>query len=216
MQNDIDANPHHRGWAIAALGVFLVLLGIPQVVGGAWLIGLGGSWYYLPAGAALCASGVLLIRGRSAGAWLYLAFFALTAAWSVWEIGIDGWGLLPRVFGLTLVLALVVLCLPRLYPAPASRIPAIAGVSMLVVVALAFTIGIVRVTSAKHFAPVPTASAAPAPTSSAAADWPVYAGTANAQRYSTLSRITRANVAQLQRAWLYHTRDVPQERWGAE
>ena len=44
---------HRSSWAPIALGVFLVLLGLPQVIGGAWLLSLGGSWYYLPAGIAL-------------------------------------------------------------------------------------------------------------------------------------------------------------------
>jgi quinoprotein glucose dehydrogenase len=39
------------------------------------------------------------------------------------------------------------------------------------------------------------------------ADWPVYGGNAENTHYSTLSQITPANVAQLQVAWTYETRD---------
>src|SRR3954467_13354448 len=84
------------------LGVFLVLLGLPQIVGGAWLLALGGSAYYLPAGIALVAAGVLLFRRRAAGVTIYLALLVLTAAWSWWEVRLSGWGLLPRLFGLAL------------------------------------------------------------------------------------------------------------------
>ena len=38
-------------------------------------------------------------------------------------------------------------------------------------------------------------------------DWPVYGGTTDNSRYSTLSQITPANVHKLQVAWTYETRD---------
>lgn len=46
------------------LGLFLLLLGLPLVFGGAKLIAAGGSWYYLPAGLAFVASGALLMMRR--------------------------------------------------------------------------------------------------------------------------------------------------------
>ncbi|SPL62641.1 Broad-specificity glycerol dehydrogenase, subunit SldA [Ochrobactrum soli] len=52
------------------------------------------------------------------------------------------------------------------------------------------------------------------------ADWPAYGGTYSARRYSPLEQITPQNVAQLQRAWTFHTGDLPNERtkntYGAE
>jgi glucose dehydrogenase len=36
-------------------------------------------------------------------------------------------------------------------------------------------------------------------------DWPTYGHDAGGQRYSPLTRITAANVAQLQRAWTFHS-----------
>lgn len=43
------------------------------------------------------------------------------------------------------------------------------------------------------------------------ADWPAYGGTYQAARYSPLSQITPDNVAQLERAWEYHSGDLPSE-----
>src|SRR5215471_6371542 len=40
------------------------------------------------------------------------------------------------------------------------------------------------------------------------ADWPYYGGDAGGSRYSPLTQINRANVAQLKTAWEYHTGDV--------
>src|SRR5688572_13094102 len=38
-------------------------------------------------------------------------------------------------------------------------------------------------------------------------DWPIYGGTTDNTRYSTLDQITPANVKQLQVAWRYETHD---------
>lgn len=43
----------------------------------------------------------------------------------------------------------------------------------------------------------------------AGADWSAYDGTYSGRRYSPLGQITPGNVAQLRRAWVYHTRDLP-------
>src|SRR4051812_43504317 len=106
-------SPRPRYWP-RILGIIFILLGVPQIIGGAWLLGLGGSPYYLPAGVALLAAGVLLCLRRVLGAWIYCGFFLLTVIWSVWEVGLSGWGLLPRVFGLALLMIPVLWLTPRL------------------------------------------------------------------------------------------------------
>lgn len=75
----------------------LLLLGAVLAVGGVWLAVLGGSPYYAIAGLALILSGILLWRGRRSGAWLYLIILLGTFGWSLWEVGLDGWQLLPRL-----------------------------------------------------------------------------------------------------------------------
>jgi len=42
-------------------------------------------------------------------------------------------------------------------------------------------------------------------------DWPFYGGDENAQRFSPLSQITPQNVGKLERAFVFHTRDLPGE-----
>src|SRR5690625_7861450 len=86
-------------WALAVFAVVLVLLGAVLAAGGAWLVALGGSFYYLLAGLGLIVSGVLLLGDRPAGAWLYLLAFLATLLWAFWEVGLDGWALVPRVVG---------------------------------------------------------------------------------------------------------------------
>jgi quinoprotein glucose dehydrogenase len=45
-----------RNWAATIVALLLALIGIVLTAGGAWLVGLGGSPYYLIAGLALLAS----------------------------------------------------------------------------------------------------------------------------------------------------------------
>ena len=54
-------------WAVMALAVLMILFGIPIFGGGAYLITLGGSWYYLLAGFGLVLSAIFLFRHSIAG-----------------------------------------------------------------------------------------------------------------------------------------------------
>lgn len=54
-------------WAVRALGWIITLIGVILLVGGVWLVSLGGSAYYLVAGAALIASGALIAMQRTSG-----------------------------------------------------------------------------------------------------------------------------------------------------
>lgn len=75
----------------------LFLLGLVLAIGGGQLAGLGGSWYYLVTGVALLASSMLVWRGNALGGWLYALMLAWTLVWSLAEVGLDFWTLLPRL-----------------------------------------------------------------------------------------------------------------------
>ncbi|GLU34977.1 PQQ-binding-like beta-propeller repeat protein [Trinickia caryophylli] len=83
-------------WATA---IVLLLLGIPMAVGGVQLLMLGGSGYYLIAGAVLIVIALLLAaRCAVAAAWLYAAFLFGSTVWAVAEVGFDWWPLVPRLW----------------------------------------------------------------------------------------------------------------------
>ncbi|WP_075220605.1 pyrroloquinoline quinone-dependent dehydrogenase [Acuticoccus yangtzensis] len=50
---------------------------------------------------------------------------------------------------------------------------------------------------------------APQPQPAVGTDWPFWGGDANAQRYSPLDQITPQNVGRLEKAWTFHTGDLP-------
>src|SRR5687767_10978451 len=99
LLDPVDRRPRNRSLVLLLLGALFALIGLVLAIGGAWLAILGGSIYYLLAGIGLVASGVLLIRRRALGAWIYLGIFALTILWAFWEVGLEGWALVPRIIG---------------------------------------------------------------------------------------------------------------------
>ncbi len=86
-----------RPLLLAVTGAIFILLALFLALGGLWLIFLGGSWFYLPAGLLLGASGWLISRADVRGLWLYTLFFVLTLIWSLWEAGLDWWPLAARL-----------------------------------------------------------------------------------------------------------------------
>ncbi|MCX5617751.1 glycerol dehydrogenase [Bombella sp. TMW 2.2543] len=100
--------------ALWALALLILLFGLYFVIFGTWLIILGGSLYYTLCGILLCASGVYLFRRDVLGAWLYLLAWVLTIPWTIYEVGFDFWGWLPRLFGPSLLAIAVAACLPHL------------------------------------------------------------------------------------------------------
>lgn len=100
---EMAAPQPRRGRPPRIFAVLLFLIGAALAAGGMQLVLLGGSLYYAVAGAALILSAILLWRGRRTGAWLYLLILLGTWAWAFWEVGLDGWQLMPRVLLFTLL-----------------------------------------------------------------------------------------------------------------
>lgn len=189
----------------AAVAAVLALIGLALLAGGAWLAGLGGSFYYLAAGLVLLVVAWLLWRARCGALWFFAAFFAGTLVWGLWEAGLDWWPLAARM-GLPFLLG-VALLLPGLVgPGPgalAGRAAIAAGLTAFTLVALASW------TRDPHDLQGRLASGNPPTTPSGlpAADWPAYGGTWHGQRYSSLGQITPSNLSELEPVWHYQTGD---------
>ncbi|MCK1478840.1 membrane-bound PQQ-dependent dehydrogenase, glucose/quinate/shikimate family [Bradyrhizobium sp. 197] len=203
-------------WAAPVVGVIMAVIGIVLLIGGAWLISLHGSPYYLCAGIGLIVSGILLVMRKSEGALLYLLVFLATLAWAYWEVGINGWALVPRVVGPAVLLLLTLIVSPTLTSSRRGTVPAFAAASVLLLAATVAMFAGPRIASARaDTAPAPSASSSPALTMNdpsslrTGADWPAYGGSFSARRYSPLDQITTANVGSLKRVWEVHTKDLP-------
>lgn len=188
-----------RAFVAALIGVF----GAAIAAGGLWLILLGGSWYYLPAGIGLIVTAWLLFRGRGGALWVYLLVYGATVLWALWEAGLNGWAQVPRLVAPTVVLVLVILAAPGLR----RRGTWLAGIALALLGggALAYLAG-GRGDSVAAVEPEPLA---PQSAPDAGTDWPAYGGTHQARRYSTLGQITPENVAGLRPVWTFRTGDMP-------
>ncbi|MGK2953543.1 MAG: PQQ-binding-like beta-propeller repeat protein, partial [Thiobacillus sp.] len=205
----------------------LILLGTVLGTGGVWLAALGGSWAYGVAGIALVSCGALLVRRRRIALGVYAALLVAMVVWSLWEVGLDRWALIPRgallaVMGLWLLAPWIDRSLGKAgaaqSPAQSSwRGPRVGlAAAMLVVVAIAAA-SITRdpfdVVGRLPDPPVTAAapqgradvSGFPGALDAAADDWPAYGGTGQGQRYSSLQDITPETVHRLGLAWIFHT-----------
>lgn len=219
-----DARTRHPVFTVAirVLGALLAIIGVVLIGGGGWLIAVGGSPYYLLAGLGLLLAGVLLVRLRFSGALVYSGVFLATFVWALWEVGLDGWGLIPRLFGPAVLMALVLWAAWGLAGTASARRFARLGLAGFIVLAIVFG-ALVYVTdgpAAAFVLPARNLAARDPSPLAAGADWPAYGGTYSAQRYSPLAQITPANVTHLERAWLAHTGDLPsqtaKDTYGAE
>lgn len=187
------------------LGGFLALVGVALAAGGVKLLTLGGSFYYVLAGLACLAAGVLIIQRRKLGATIYIAFILATILWSVWEAGLDFWRLLPRLGGpLAIALLLLTPWLQRALNAERRFAPMWQS---------AITVAGVLLLGGTFIANGGIGKAALSTASNATVDktgneWREFGRTAFGDRFSPSNEITPQNASKLQVAWTYRTGDI--------
>ncbi|MGE8112017.1 glucose dehydrogenase [Pseudomonas sp. NPDC086566] len=116
-RNNDQAQPGLGGkWRLATvvLALTLGLFGMDLFGGGVWLMVLGGSWYYGLAGAGCVLTAALLWRQRRSAIHLFAVIWGLTVIWALWEVGLNWWGLVPRLVAMTVILLLILTLSPAL------------------------------------------------------------------------------------------------------
>jgi quinoprotein glucose dehydrogenase len=210
-----------------SIAIILGLMALGLLGGGAWLLALGGSPFYLAAGVALAAVAVLLHRASAMAWWVYAALLLTTLVWSLWEVGLDWWGLAARgdvffVVGVVLLTPWVArrLVEPRpLAPVrdgdlgPRRRLGWRGGRGALAAVTVLYLgVGLVTAVvdphSTKGSLPETRGTAtAPDPERTPPGEWHAYGRTGHGQRYAPLAEINVDNVDQLEVAWHFNTGD---------
>lgn len=193
-----------NGWRLA-VALIVAAFGLAIAGLGVWLILLGGSWYYFFAGVGLLATSWLMLKERGEAVWLYVAIYAATFVWAVWESGANGWAQVPRLIAPTVVLALIISTLPALVGAR-KRLAAITGM----VIALVGGGGLIVATQEQPVVAAVPVKGEPTPGSASSADWTAYGGTHHATRFSALEQITPNNVGSLEEVWTFRTGDMPE------
>lgn len=183
-----------------------MLIGAALALGGVWLISLGGSWYYLIAGAGIVLAGALVWRGSALGAQLYWLALAGTLLWGLSEVGADLWALMPRVLAPALIglwLAMPWVRRKLDFHAPPER-PDERLVRMNILTtaaAIAFMVlAVVSVRAEREPRQHPASADA-----EAASDWPQVGHDLSGDRFAALMQINPDNVSALHRAWTFHT-----------
>lgn len=204
-------NERFFSWSFMT-GLVTAVIGLAYLVLGVWLAALGGSPWYVLFGSGYLLSGIFIARRHASGIWLYLLTFLLCCVWSVWEVGLDGWQLMPRLFVMALlgVWCSLPLITRQVMATPGNhRTGTFAGLVYVVAIVGIFYSGW-QVTGSRfvHRQPVPAQSGDVQATSPESNDWRYYGRTEAGQRYSPLTQITPANVSQLKPAWEFHTGDV--------
>lgn len=200
-----------KGIVPIGIGVLLVALGLGLGYGGGKLISLGGSWYYLIAGALMAASGIALIRRKVVATWVGLGLLALTLVWALWEVGFDFWQLVPRLITFIVIALVLTLLVPllegnRRFLGVASRsvISAALAISLI-----GFGVGMFRphaTVTAQQGAVSPVV--VPNAGASDGDDWTAYGRDTHGERFAQFDQINKGNVKDLQVAWTFRTGDM--------
>lgn len=193
-------------WWPRVFGVVLGLEGLALLIGGIRLATLGGSWYYLIAGAATLVSGVLLVRGKAEGSLLFFAVVVGTAIWSLTEVGTQFWGLVPRLAPMLVLGVIAALALRSLRPdAKKLAVPAAAVQAAVIAVG---AVGVFTPHSEVYNAkvdkiindiPVVTDPASPAN------NFTQFGRDEAGTRFGPYDQINASNVNKLEVAWTYRT-----------
>lgn len=184
-----------------AIWIFVVILaavGLTLLAGGAALALAGGSLYYAVAGLLVLGSAITLARRSGLAVKLYAALLLGTLAWSIWEVGLDGWALAPRLLG-PAVLGTLLLLLPirKLASAPSRWWLGLPVLACFGAVALAGVLALRQpyqgMKWAKDYAAGPNA-----PT-----EWRNWGNAPGGGRYVPVTQINTDNVKQLKLAWRF-------------
>lgn len=217
-----------RNRLTTGIAIALGLMALALIGGGVWLLALGGTPYYLVAGVALAVVAALLHRVSPLAWWVYAALLLATLVWSLWEVGLDWWGLAARgdvffLVGLLLITPWVARRLVQPSPlkpvregdlGPGRRYGWMGGRGALAAVMVLYLgTGLVTAVVDPHSmdGSLPGTRGTPSAASSTrmpAGEWHAYGRTGYGQRYAPLAEINAENVSDLEEAWHFHTGDV--------
>jgi quinoprotein glucose dehydrogenase len=203
--------------SVTITAILFTLIGIALAAGGAQLLMLGGSVYYLITGIAFLVTAILLFMRRSQALLLYAVIVIGSLIWAVWEVGLDWWQLGPRggviiVLGLWLLTPWIRKPLGFQSPTTGFRYGASAGpLAAALVVAIGVALLSMFTNSTDMQGNLPEEQVAAAPDLGGnvpPGEWHQYGRTPYGQRYSPLDQVNVENVSNLQEVWRYQTGDV--------
>ncbi len=203
---------------VSAVSVLLFIVGLPLLLGGAYLLVLGGSWFYFIGGLGISIAAYYLWSGRVTGVYIYLIIFAITVVWAFLEVGFHFWPLVPRLLTVVFLAAVVLFIAPLL---PENERPSypmfftLGGVGMIVVLA-AYIYGmfkphdVILNTTELNRGQIHESSV------NAGNNWYAYGRTGTGTRYAPFDQITPENIENLEVAWTTRTGFIADQTKGQQ
>jgi membrane-bound PQQ-dependent dehydrogenase (glucose/quinate/shikimate family) len=184
--------------------VILAVVGIILLAGGVVLILEGGSVYYVAAGAASLAAAFALLRRSGRVMIIYGGLLVVTLIWGLWEVGLDGWALAPRLLGpAVLGLLLLTISVGKL-TGPVSRWW-VGGPALAILATIGFAGGVAVY---GDDGPHARAAAAVLPASASPVEWRHWGQSVTGTRHVSSDQINAGNVDRLELAWRFDS-DLP-------
>lgn len=180
-------------WLVA---VVLGIIGLTLAWGGVVLAANGGSLYYLVTGLAVLLAAFGLLRRKSYAVWVFGAMLTWTIVWSLWEAGLDGWALMPRLVAPALA-GLLFMLPPVRRATGASRWWV--GAPALVALLLAGGAMLRGQIAESGLPPAVKVASQPADVH----DWPHWGNGLGGTRYAAIDQINLHNVSDLKLAWRF-------------
>lgn len=179
----------------------VLILSVGLVLGGGWLIALGGSWYYLGIGVLYVVACILALKQQPLSALLFVLAMLITAIWATWEVGFNFWALFPRILAPLAITALAMLLIPRLANMAKAKSYYLAGIGFAVAFIVMFALAFIPHGKIHN----KLATYTQADSKKQPSNWSAYAKNTMGMRYADFNLINRQNVHQLKPAWTYHT-----------
>ncbi|WP_455915228.1 membrane-bound PQQ-dependent dehydrogenase, glucose/quinate/shikimate family [Pantoea agglomerans] len=194
------------------LGIVFTVLGLYLAGGGIYLIYLGGSWFYLPAGLMLAACGVVFFRKKSWTVWLAWCLLAVSLVWAFIEVGTDFWQLVPRTITFLVVALFSTLFSPVLVnnkgaPALKRSVSGTLFVGLLIVIVAIFG-NMFRVHPEVEATDTPPKVIDQTAEDNSGNDWTAWGRNTLGQRFAQFNQINTTNAKDLKVAWTYRTGDL--------
>ncbi|WP_337065222.1 membrane-bound PQQ-dependent dehydrogenase, glucose/quinate/shikimate family [Rouxiella badensis] len=196
------------------VGGAFTALGLCLAGGGAYLVFLGGSWFYLPAGIIMAGCGVGLFRRKAWSVYLSWILLIVSLIWAFSEVGTDFWQLVPRTITFLVIPLVITLFSPILVKGNGS-----AALNKYLSWALSLGLAVALVTIFTNMfrvhPEVEVTANAPAPKvldndagKEGGNDWAAWGRNTLGQRFAQFDQINKSNVKDLKVAWTYRTGDM--------
>ncbi|MNU51967.1 Quinoprotein glucose dehydrogenase [compost metagenome] len=202
--------------AIRITAIIIALMGIALAGGGAYLLSIGGSAYYLLCGLGFLIVAALLIARKLLALHVYAVIVVASLVWAIWEVGFDWWQLGPRggviiLLGMWLLTPWIRRPLGLISPTGARYGASAKPLALAVLAAVVIAVVSMFFDPLGQSGDLPEEKVAAAPVLGGNVpdgEWHQYGRTPYGQRYSPLDQINVDNVGSLQEVWRYQTGDV--------